>query len=49
MFPQREIKIQSFRKLSSKKGHRMNEFKRFLRVVGGHEKTDFLLKQLFLL
>ena len=44
MFPQREIKIQSFRKQSSKKGHSMDEFQKFLRVVDGHEKTDFLLK-----
>ena len=44
MFPQREIKIQSFRKQSSKKGHSMNKFQKFLRVVDGHEKTDFLLK-----
>ena len=44
MFPQTKIKIQSFSKQSSKTGHSMNEFQKFLRVVDGHEKTDFLLK-----
>ena len=33
MFPQREIKIQSFRLQSSTKGHIMNEFQKFLLKV----------------
>ena len=43
MFPQREIKIQSFRKQSSKKGHSMNGFQKFLYAVDGHEESDFLV------
>ena len=27
----------------------MNEFQKFLRVLDRHEKTDFLLKQIFLI
>ena len=42
MFPHREIKIQSFRKQSSNKGHIMNEFQKFLCVVNRHKETNFL-------
>ena len=49
MIPQREIKIQSFRKQSSKKGHGMNGFQKFLCVVNRHEESDFLEFWTFLL
>ena len=49
MFPRTKIKIQSFRKQSSKKGHGMNGFQKFLRVVNRHEESDFLEFWTFLL
>ena len=47
MFPRTKIKIQSFRKQSSKKGHSMNGFQKFLCVVNRHEESDFLVFWIF--
>ena len=37
-----EIKIQNFEKQSKKSGDFINGFQKFLCMVDGHEKTDFL-------
>ena len=47
MFPWTEIKIQSFRKQSSKKGLILIGFQKFFCVVNGHEESDFFVFWIF--
>ena len=47
MFPWTEIKIQSFRKQSSKKGLILIGFQKFFCLVNGHEESDFFVFWIF--